>query len=372
MPEKLPRVLHVIDSLAAGGAERMLIDIVNNIHKDKYQVSVCVTRSNKTLSRELQSDIPFMTLGRKWRFDPMGFIHFKQFSDKQQVDIFHVHGRTSYSFLLMTRLLGLGKSPIVLHDHYGVHLDNSVPVWFKVNGAKELAHYIGVCEELAGWAAKAGVPLEKISVVGNGLDMDRFKNVKPLNLHSLLDIPDDKPIGIVVGTIRAEKGLDLLIEASLHFKEKAMPYFVIVGKEIGDEFNRICKNKILDSGLQAYFRFVGVQDNALAWIKGADFAVMPARSESGPLVLIEYLMCGLPFAAFNVGWVSNLLQKYIPECFAEPGDTSQLYHLINDLLNEPKEKIIARTAKGRKLAGNLFDIKDRIPTFEGIYQKVLS
>jgi glycosyltransferase involved in cell wall biosynthesis len=83
-------------------------------------------------------------------------------------------------------------------------------------------------------------------------------------------------------------------------------------------------------------------------------------------------MCGLPFAAFNVGWVSNLLQKYIPECFAEPGDTVQLYHLINDLINEQGEKIIERTSKGRELAGNLFDIKDRIPILEDIYRKILS
>ena len=31
----------------------------------------------------------------------------------------------------------------------------------------------------------------------------------------------------------------------------------------------------------------------------ADFAVLPSRSESGPLVLIEYMALGLPFVATN-------------------------------------------------------------------------
>jgi len=372
LPEKLPHVMHVIDSLAPGGAERMLLEIVNNLNREKYSVSVCITRSNQTLSPELYSDIPFMTLGRNWRFDPKGFIGFKQFSNQQKVDVYHVHGRSSYSFILMARLLGFCKAPIVFHDHFGsLHIDISVPLWFKFFGAKELAHYIGVCDGLASWVAAAGVPEEKISVVGNGLDLSRFEKIKGLNLHNLLDIPVDKPIGIVVGTIRADKGLDLLIDACTHFNLRDMPYFVIVGTEIDDEFNRNCKNRLKDLGLQEHFKFAGIQQDALAWIKGADFAVMPARSESGPLVLIEYLMCGLPFAAFNVGWVSNLLQKYVPECFADPGDTSQLYHLINDLINEPIEKIIARTSQGSELAGNLFDIKDRMPFFEDIYRKVL-
>jgi glycosyltransferase involved in cell wall biosynthesis len=260
----------------------------------------------------------------------------------------------------------------VFHDHFGsLHLDNSVPLWFKIFGAKALAHYIGVCDGLSSWAAGAGVPAENISVVGNGLDLSRFEKIKGLNLHSLLTIPVDKPIGIVVGTIREDKGLDLLIEACTHFNLEDMPYFVIVGTEFDDDFNRNCKNQLKELGLLTYFKFAGIQENALAWIKGADFAVMPARSESGPLVLIEYMMCGVPFAAFNVGWVSNLLQKYMPACFAEPVDTVQLYHLVNELVNEPGEKLIERTSKGRELAGNLFDIKDRIPIFEEIYRKVL-
>jgi len=85
--EKNISVMHVIDSLAPGGAERMLLDIVNNLDNEEYRISVCVTRSNQSLSRELHPDIPFMTLGRKWRFDPKGFIGFKQFSNQQK----HLH-----------------------------------------------------------------------------------------------------------------------------------------------------------------------------------------------------------------------------------------------------------------------------------------
>jgi len=373
LQEKFISVMHVIDSLAPGGADRMLLDIVNNLDIEKYRVSVCITRSNQALSSELHSDIPFITLGRKWRFDPEGFTGFKQFSDQQDVDVYHVHGRSSYSFVLLARLLGFCKAPIVFHDHYGsLHIDNSVPLWFKVFGAGALAHYIGVCEGLASWAADAGVPEEKITVVGNGLDLSRFEKIKALNLHSLVNIPVDKPIGIVVGTIRADKGLDLLIDACMHFNHEDMPYFVIVGTEFDDDFNRTCKNKLKGAGLESYFKFAGIQENALAWIKGADFAVMPARSESGPLVLIEYMLCEVPFVAFNVGWVSNLVQKYLPDNFADPGEIEQLYSRIMACLVITPEEMKNRIKRGKKFAEELFDIKDRIPLITDIYQKILN
>jgi len=365
--------MHVIDSLAPGGAERMLLDIVNNLDYEKYRVSVCVTRTNQTLSNELHANIEFKTLGRKWRFDPQGFTEFKQFSDQQDVDVYHVHGRSSYSFVLLAQFLGFCNAPIVFHDHYGsLHIDNSVPLWFKYFGAKALSHYIGVCDGLSSWAASAGVPGGKISVVGNGLDLSRFDKIEALNLHNLLAIPRDKPIGIVVGTIREDKGLDLLIDACTHFNLEDMPYFVIVGTEFDDDFNRNCKNRIKELGLHEHFKFAGIQENALAWIKGADFAVMPARSESGPLVLIEYMMCGVPFAAFNVGWVSNLISQRLPDYFAKPGSIVQLYHRMIEILESAPDELIERIQKSKKLAKDLFDIKTRVPLLMDVYDSIIN
>ena len=372
MTHKKPHVMHVIDSLAPGGAERMLVDIVNNIDRDNFSVSVCITRSNHALSKELHQDIPFMALDRKWRFDPKGFTRLKQFSNKQKVDIYHVHSRSTLKFLLTTRLLGFCRSPIVFHDHFGsLHIDNSVPLWFKYQGVKQLAHYIGVCDGLGKWAANASVPGEMISVIGNGLDLGRFENISPLNLHKRLDIPADKLIGIAVGTIRADKGIDLLIDACSHFPEKDLPHFVIVGKEIDDAFNDLCKKKIVELGLGEYFHCVGVQENALSWIKGADFAVMSARSESGPLVLIEYMLCKVPFAAFNVGWVSNLIYQYFPNFFSEPCDTEQLYQQLSQLTKGKPNDLSDRSLIAYDLAKKLFNIKDRIPIIENIYKQVL-
>lgn len=365
-------VMHVIDTLAVGGAERMLVDIANNLDRDKFNVFVCVTRNTCTLSSELREGIPFRALKRGSRYNLKGFVSLKQFVSEQNVDIFHAHGRSTYSFLLAASLLGFIKKPIILHDHYGsLHVDTRVPAWFKLVGARKLSHYIGVCEGLGAWAHKAGVPEQKISIIGNGLDLTRFEQVNALDLHSLLDIPLDKPIGISVGTIRSDKGLDLLIEACSNFRKEQMPYFVIIGKDNNDIYPDSCRRQLQTAGLSEFFRFAGAQQNALNWIKGADFAVMAARSESGPLVLIEYLMCGLPFAAFNVGWVSELINQHLPQQFASPLDTEDLFQHIQNVLHLTEAKKLEQAVNGKNLAKRLFDINDRIPAFSLIYNGIL-
>lgn len=63
------RILHVIDSLELGGAERMLVEIANSATADGHEVSACVTRSATTLASDLHPKIKLTTLNRSRQID---------------------------------------------------------------------------------------------------------------------------------------------------------------------------------------------------------------------------------------------------------------------------------------------------------------
>jgi glycosyltransferase involved in cell wall biosynthesis len=52
-----------------------------------------------------------------------------------------------------------------------------------------------------------------------------------------------------------------------------------------------------------------------------DFALMVSKNESGPLVLLEYLLCGVPFIAYKTGGISDILCKYYPDFFINNFDS---------------------------------------------------
>lgn len=367
-----PSVMHVIDSLAVGGAERMLVDIANAIDEREFTISVCITRSGQALAHELHPSIPLRILNRKSRFDLNGFKGIRQFSREQNVDLYHAHSRSTFSFLLAARKLGFINKPIILHDHFGdIEFNKSVPSWFKNIGIHHVRSYIGVCDKLANWAMDAGISNDKVSVVENGLDFQRINRIVPINLHSFFDIPQKQKIGVVVGNIRPAKGLDLLIEACTELPQAILPIFVIVGKDADSDYAQSCRVHINDVGLAPYFRFAGSQESSIPWIKGADFGIVPSRSESGPLVLIEIMACGLPFVAFNVGGISQQVSQFLPGSFACPGDVTDFSTKLSRLLNATKDDLAFSSSQNKELAFRLFDIHNRVSKITSIYYSIL-
>jgi glycosyltransferase involved in cell wall biosynthesis len=368
----MTNVMHVIDSLSVGGSEWMLVSLVNAIDRQKYSSSVCVTRTGLALANEIRSNIPIVDLRRRWSFDLRGFVGIKEFSRRQKVDVYHAYGRSTFLFLIAAKKLGYIKAPILFHDHFGnIDMDQSIPTWFRLFGRENVDYYVGVYKKLADWAIMAGISPDKVQVIGNALDMHRLHNYPVLNLRKQFQVPTAKKIGIMVGNLRPAKGLDLLIEAYTKCSFICPPVIIIVGKVIEQKYVENCLAKLKSFGLEDNFIFAGQQLNSISWMKGADFGVMPSRSESGPLVLIEMMGCGLPIVAFKVGNISNVSCEQLPESFAKPEDTREFSELLQKIENSSEEDLIERGTIAKKTANQLFHIDRKLPQWYSVYQKIL-
>jgi len=366
-------VMHVIDSLDVGGAERMLVSQVNAGDRDRFRVSVCVTRSGLSLAREIDQNIPVMELKRKWSLEIRGFEKIRAFAKQQNVKIFHAHGRSTYQFLVIASMLGYIKGQIIFHDHFGnIEKDQFVPVWFRLLGRHRLAAYVGVCKKLSDWALKAGVAEDRVFTIGNTLDFDRFQNEEPKDLHQELGVPLEKNIGVLVGNVRPAKGLDLLIDAYKEAGFHSPPVIVVLGKIVDHDYYRHCQEMLLTAGIEDSFKFVGLQINSIPWMKGADFGVMSSRSESGPLVIIEMMGCELPFVAFNVGNVSSIASDVFPDCFVSPENTEAFVDILQETANSSKWDLAERGRNLSEKAKELFDIQSKMAQWYSLYSNIAS
>jgi len=368
-----PSIMHVIDSLAVGGAERMLVDIVNSLDPGKYAPSVCLTRSPGPTASELHGGIPITCLERRWSCDIRGFTRLVEFSARQHVVLYHAHGRSTFSFLAAARLLGYIHAPIILHDHFGsIDVDERIPLRLRCLGISRVSQYIGVCEKLGDWARKAGIPSGRVTVIENALAFSRMEQAAPSDLHAQFNIPQNRKIGILVGNLRPEKGLDLLLETCRHLPPALLPAFVVVGQEADSGYIANCRKRISSLGLDQSFFFAGPQASSLPLIKGADFGIIPSRSESGPLVLIEFMACRLPFVAFEVGGISRQVSRVLPQCFAPPGDSSALAARIIEFLDCSPSEMQSSVNLARDFAQQHYDMQNRIHEFTGVYDRLMA
>src|SRR5262245_9627388 len=68
----LPGVLHLIDTLEAGGGERVAVNLANLMSRSKYRSYLCVTRREGPLADLVAPDVERICLRRKRSFDLAG------------------------------------------------------------------------------------------------------------------------------------------------------------------------------------------------------------------------------------------------------------------------------------------------------------
>jgi len=365
-------ILHVIDSLAAGGAERMLVDIANASAAAGQQVSVCVTRAAMTLASDLRPDIPVLVLDRRKRFEFGAMRRLAAYCHTAKVDILHVHGRTSLSFVALIKTLGMIRPPVLLHDHYGIEMNASIPNWFRWWGRFFVNRYVGVYPRLAEWAKSAGIPAQKVHWLGNALDFSRLTHPRNQILRSTYAVPDAVQIGVIIGGIRREKGIDLLLESMAQTHTQAPFRLFIIGKDTDPAYAATCRAQVLALGLGERVQFIGERTDAVLLAHGADFALMPSRSESGPLVLIEIMAAALPFVAFEVGSISQQAARSGVPGFVTPLDVVAFARAVDTLLMLSPAARRARGAAGEQIAQAHFKIEAKLPEWLAIYRKMLS
>jgi glycosyltransferase involved in cell wall biosynthesis len=368
----VPHILHVIDSLAPGGAERMVIAIANATDKTRYKVSICVTHSDITLANELVPSVSLFKLGRRKKIEVEKFMILAKFCKEGKVDLLQVHMRSSFLFISTLMCVGLlPKLPVIFTDHDGdVELNNHIPWGVQICLKVLKPYFVGVCPDLTLAAIKAGVSPEKSCTIRNAInfssyDHSYYSSQKQGDVDQL-----ERPVGIMVANIRPTKDHQFLLKALSELKEDKWT-FLLVGGENDVEYLSRVKQNIRDLDLESRVRFLGARVDIPALLKLADFGVLSSKSESGPLVLLEYIAAGLPFVSTKVGLIGKTLCDLGVPGLMDKNDFDRFVQAISELLHLSLEERLRRADLARELVSPQFDIQMIIPLWYAVYEKAL-
>ncbi len=378
-------ILHAIDTLHPGGAQRSLVDIANQTREAGAAVSVCATRSGCEMAAELEPGIDVLVLGRKRRFDWAAMYRFSQWIQAKSVDVIHSHGRTTFSLLAFLKAFGWIRHPLVMHDHTGkARPEVSAPLWFRAWARRYIAHYVGVCAEMDAWAAHNGIPGERRSVIPGALNLrDERRRRAPIlpPRATVLDadtafvprgefgVPPGVLLGICLGGVRPEKGIDTLLAAVARARTRGAFRIVVVGGVRNQTYWDFCLRETRRLGIENEVVFAGERTGVREWLGGFDFAVHAARSESGPLVLIEHLDAALPVICTRVGGIAQRAEQLGAERFVPADDPDQLSAALDELVSATPHQRSERGARGRGIARSHFDIRAVMPAWARVYEK---
>jgi len=166
---------------------------------------------------------------------------------------------------------------------------------------------LAVSADLAGKIERLGVARERIAVVPNGIEVERFRGIGAAEARERLGIARDGRVVVCVSRLSWEKGIDLLMEAFARVRLDDVRLW-IVGDGAAEADLRALHTR-LQLGERVTLAGARPHDEIPLWMSAATVVAVPSRSEGHPNVVVEALACGRPVVGFDVGGVPEIIDK---------------------------------------------------------------
>jgi len=205
----------------------------------------------------------------------------------------------------------------------------SIPRRWMQWTAKRAMASIGVSRALTEvMAQQVGMSSEKLLVMPNGVDLDRF-HIRPQESARVALGWPAVPTLLSVGNLVENKGHHIAIEAI-----SRLPAFRLVVAGEGPEREKL-ETSARQGGVSSRVEFVGRldQDQLAMCYSAADILVLPSSREGWPNVLLESMACGTPVVATAVGGVAEIITSPSAGRMIAHRDATDLCAAIADLWN---------------------------------------
>lgn len=174
--------------------------------------------------------------------------------------------------------------------------------------AGRAAASIGVSQALTERLADIGAPQERLVVLRNGVDAQRFRPEQQDLARQRIGI-DGAPLLLTVGNLVPLKRHALIIDSLAQIRQQHPgARLAIVGAGmLRPELEALCR----DAGLSSAVTFAGAvaQEELRWWYSAADLLILASSREGWPNVLLESMACGTPVVASRVGGVGEIVSS---------------------------------------------------------------
>jgi teichuronic acid biosynthesis glycosyltransferase TuaC len=174
-----------------------------------------------------------------------------------------------------------------------------------IEAMEHAGRIFSVSESLRQHAIALGIDPDKIRVVGNGVDTEKFQPVPKQEARQQLDIEPDAPVLISVGALVERKGFHRVIERlpSLCKRFPALRYLIVGGPSPEGDWTSQLQQQVAELGLEQHVHFLGAlaPEELKTPLSAADVFVLATRNEGWANVFLEAMACGLPVVTTDVG-----------------------------------------------------------------------
>jgi starch synthase (maltosyl-transferring) len=229
-----------------------------------------------------------------------------------------------------------------------------------------------VSQAVAAYSARVGkLPAEKLAVISNGVEIDRFQRARPIDLRELR-VSQDRKVLTYVGRLDQQKRVERLVRMFTDIADAIPEYDLII---VGDGPQRSeLVSQAGRSGFADRIHFVGFRDDVPEILAASDMLLLASHWEGMPNVLLEAMAAGVPLVTFNVEGTEELLDGIAATQFVEANDDEaeairrfgdRVVHFARD------QNLANRIAQSNIEIAKQFSIPQMVSRYEQLYARLI-
>lgn len=372
----MKKILFFIPTLAQGGAEKVLVNLVNNMDKSKFDVTVQTLFAGGVNEQFLNKDIKYKCCFKKMfkanikilkLFSPKS-LYKKFIKEHYDIIVSYLEGSTARIVSGCTD----ENTKLVSWIHVEQRTKKYAAYPFKSYDEAKLCYgkfdkTICVSEYVKNDFSNIFDNVKNIEVLYNTVETDHIikKAEEPIDDYSF-----DKKVKtlVAVGTLKKSKGFDKLIRIHKKLLDDGILNNIIIlgqGPEKDNLLSMISELHIEDS-----FKLLGYNTNPYKYLKNSDMFVCSSVAEGFSTAATEALIVGTPVVTVEVSGMKEMLGENNEYGIVTANNEDALYEGIKKMLTEPG--MLEDYAKRAKERGKSFSTEKTVKAVEKMFDRISS
>lgn len=363
------RVLWLAKGLGLGGAERLIVDALPHLDRQRFAVEVAYVLPWKdALAAAVRSaDVPVHCLDGGNELDGRWVARLRTLVRTGRFQLVHTH----MPYPAIAARLALGSQLTLVHTEHNVWERYRAPTrWANAWTYGRNRAVIAVSDSVAASIRPPSVVHSPpVEVVVHGIDVASVVTGPAARARARSTLGLDPAASVVgtVGNFTAKKDQQTLLSAfSLLVADHPGALLVLIGSgPLEEELRR----SVHERNLGRHVVFAGSRLDVPQLLPAFDVFALSSRYEGLPIALLEALAAGLPCVATTAGGIPEIVTDGREGFLVEPGDAAGLARGIAGLLDDPETR--ARMARAAATRGGEHGIGPAVRRIQEIYDEVL-
>ncbi|HEY4601344.1 MAG TPA: glycosyltransferase [Cerasibacillus sp.] len=372
---KKTKIIFFIYQLGAGGAARTMLNILNNIDRERFTPMLVTLNYEGNYEQYLNPDITFVKL--KTKRLRSAIIPLAKVIRKEQPDIVFSTIPNYNTVAILARLLSFTNAKNIVREAAFLGGDFKRNVKLFLYGrlyrfaAKVIALSNGVKDNIV---QRYKINQKKIEVIYNPVDIQNIQEriqAGTIKQEHRAIFQEEAKVVITAGRLVHDKDHKTLLKAFAKLKEKMTTNklkLVILGEgKLQEELEQLAQKLSIND--EVYF--MGFQENPYIYFNKADLFVLSSINEGFGHVLAEALAVGTPIVSTNCKpGATEVLQNGRYGKLTPVGNAEKLATAMYDILSLEQKRIQEIQTQGQQRAQE-FDAKTIAKQYEKMFLRVM-